>query len=289
MNLPHLTSLGEAKARANILLDAADASDHEGAARAIISGLVSGHTAEKPGYLLHTGGTGILTYFDSKDNFTGLGKWSDKEFNDWDGVSELTSLPDEAFHRNVDKIVLEAGSKHGDILKTVIVCPPTIYGKGRGPGSTRGRQVYGLASLVLRKGDTPIVGEGKARWNNVHIEDLSNVFALLVEKAVAGDKSDELWGAKGYILTENGEHVWGDLSRLVAKEAEKLGYISNPKEQSLSVDAAMDDGGFESVSWGLNSRAKAIRARKLLGWKPVKPSIEAEVPAILKDEKERLG
>ena len=204
-------------------------------------------------------------------------------------MSELTSLPDEAFHRNVDKIVLAAGSKYEDRLKTVIICPPTIYGEGRGPDSTRGRQVYGLASLVLRKGNAPIVGEGKARWNNVHIEDLSNVFALLVDQAVAGDKTEELWGANGYILTENGEHVWGDLARLVAKEAENLGYISSPKEQSLTVDEAMDDGGFESVSWGLNSRAKALRARKVLGWKLAKPSIEAEVPAILKDEKARLG
>jgi len=49
--------------------------------------------------------------------------------NDWSGVEELTTLPDSAFHRNVDKVVLEAGTKHGDVIKTNIVCPPTIYGK----------------------------------------------------------------------------------------------------------------------------------------------------------------
>jgi hypothetical protein len=70
-----------------------------------------------------------LTYDESKDDFAGLGKWSEKEYNDVSGIDELTSLPDEAFHRNVDKIVLEAGSKHADVLKTVIVCPPTIYGQ----------------------------------------------------------------------------------------------------------------------------------------------------------------
>jgi hypothetical protein len=70
-----------------------------------------------------------LTYFDSKDNFAGLGTWSDKEFNDVSGITELTTLPDEAFHRNVDKLVLEPGTKYSDVLKTVIVCPPTIYGK----------------------------------------------------------------------------------------------------------------------------------------------------------------
>jgi hypothetical protein len=51
-----------------------------------------------------------------------------KVFDDLEGVGELTSLPDEAFHRNVDKIVLECGTKHADVVRTAIICPPTIYG-----------------------------------------------------------------------------------------------------------------------------------------------------------------
>lgn len=109
-----------------MILDAADASDHEGAARAIAAGLVEGHSKEKPGFWLHTGGTGILTYEDS-DNGR-LGEHSDKEYNDLDKIHELTSLPDHAFHRNIDKIVLETTTKHKDAVKATIVCPPTIYG-----------------------------------------------------------------------------------------------------------------------------------------------------------------
>lgn len=108
--------------------DAADASDHEGAAKAIAKGLVRGHSKSHPGYWIHTGGTGILTFWDSRDDFKTLGSHSDREYNDLQGISELTSLPDDAFHRNVDKIVLEAGEKHGNVLRTCIVCPPTIYG-----------------------------------------------------------------------------------------------------------------------------------------------------------------
>lgn len=107
--------------------DTADASDHVGAAEAIAAGLVAGHTKDKPGYWLHTGGTGILTYEDSDRGV--YGEKSDKVYNDLDGVDELVNLPDHAFHRNVDKIVLEAGTKHADVVKTALVCPPTIYGK----------------------------------------------------------------------------------------------------------------------------------------------------------------
>ncbi|KAF4551113.1 NAD dependent epimerase/dehydratase-like protein 5 [Elsinoe fawcettii] len=280
--------LKEQASKADIVLHAADASDHEGAAKAIAEGLVEGHSKENPGYWLHTGGTGILTYKDSENDFATLGHWSDKQYNDGDGVEELTTLPDEAFHRNVDKVVLETGTKHKDSVKTIILCPPTIYGTGRGPISGRGRQVYELANLILQKHAIPVVGQGKARWNSVHIEDLSDVFALLINKAVAKDTSDELWGPKGYIFTENGEHIWTDLATTIAKKAAEQGLIKGePKPYTLSKDEAIKQAGFEAVSWGLNSRGKAERARKYLRWKPSRPSIEDEAVGILKSEQER--
>ncbi|PSK37251.1 hypothetical protein B9Z65_1993 [Elsinoe australis] len=274
-------------AKADIVLHAADASDHEGAARSITAGLLEGHSKDNPGFWLHTGGTGILTWEDSK--YDRLGEESDKIYNDLDGVSELTSLPDEAFHRNVDKVVLEAGTKHGDVIKSAIVCPPTIYGQGRGPVSGRGRQIYEMAKLMLNAKYIPIIGQGKARWNSVHIEDLSDVFVLLVEAAAAKNTSEEIWGARGYILVENGEHVWSDVAREMGKQAEKLGYVQSPKEQSLAKEAALDQAGFEAISWGLNSRCRAQRARKFLNWKPFRQSIEAELPNILKEEHSRLS
>lgn len=57
-----------------------------------------------------------------------FGEGSDKVYDDWDGVDELLHLPAHAFHRNVDEIVLETGAKRGDVVKTALVCPPTIYG-----------------------------------------------------------------------------------------------------------------------------------------------------------------
>jgi nucleoside-diphosphate-sugar epimerase len=185
--------------------------------------------------------------------------------------------------------VLECGTRHADSVKTAIVCPPTIYGKGRGPVATRGRQAYELASLVLRKGYAPVIGDGTARWNDVHVADLSDAFALLVEAAAAGNTSDELWGARGYHLAENGEHVWGDLSRAVAAKAKELGFLDRaPEEYQMGKEEALEVAGFEAVSWGWNSRGKAGRLAKYLGWKPTRGSIEEEIPTILKAEKERL-
>jgi nucleoside-diphosphate-sugar epimerase len=277
---------------ADIVLHTADSSDHVGAANAIARGLVQGHSPDRPGYWLHTGGTGILTYFDS-DVHKVHGEHNDKVFNDYTGVSELTNLPAAAFHRNVDETVLRTGVEHADRVKTVIVCPPTIYGRGRGPVALRGRQVYELASFVLKEKYVPIIGKGLARWNNVHIYDLSRLFDALVRAALDPARKDdkEIWGEKGYFLCENGEHVWGELSKLVGEQAHKLGYLKDaPEIKELSVDEAIKSpAGFEAASWGWNSRGQAQRGREVLGWSPEERSIEEEIPDILAAEASRLG
>lgn len=145
-----------------------------------------------------------------------------------------------------------------------------------------------MAKLVLTRKYIPIVGAGKSRWNNVHIEDLSDVFDLLVEAALRRDLSDELWGPRGYMLIENGEHVWSDLARKMGKEAQNLSYVESLDEQSLAKEAAIEQSGFEAVSWGWNSRGRGLRAKKFLGWNPKQQSLEAELPKILQQEHQRL-
>ncbi|KAJ5475213.1 hypothetical protein N7539_008279 [Penicillium diatomitis] len=288
-------------AAADIVLHTADASDHEGAAKSIAAGLVAGHSPDKPGYWLHTGGTGILTFEDSdKESF---GNKSDKVYNDWDGVNELLTLPDHAFHRNVDKIVLEAAEKHADVLRVALVCPPTIYGttrtyrpmplafgagRGRGPSSQRGRQVYELANVTLRLQKGPVIGKGDAIWNNVHVHDLSTVYSLLVEAAVAGRTDKGLWGPEAYYLTENGEHRWGDLAQATAQTAAEQGFIPEAKAERIDLESAKKYAGFESLSWGMNSRGRALRAREILGWRPSSPSLLEELPEIVRSEWQRL-
>ena len=254
---------------------------------------MQGHSASRPGFWLHTGGTGILTYFDSEVKKT-FGEKDDKVFNDLDGVDELIHRPAAAFHRNVDEIVLNTGTKHADVVKTAVICPPTIYGKGRGPVSGRGRQVYELASFILKEQYCPRIGKGLARWNNVHVRDLSRVFELLVQASSDPSLKDdrEIWGAHGYYFTENGEHVWGDLSAAVGEEVFKQGYIKGrgPELREWSIDEAVNSvAGFEAASWGMNSRGVAVRARKLLGWKPQERSLSDELPDIVRSEAVRMG
>lgn len=146
-----------------------------------------------------------------------------------------------------------------------------------------------MTKLILQKGYTPIVGMGKARWNHVNVHDLAAAFVLLAEAAVAKNLSDEIWGAKGYHLCENGEHVWADLARKISAIAAEKNYIpANPAEKQLDKDEAFEVAGFEAVSWGWNSRGKAERLRKFVGWEPKEKSIEEEADSIIEAERSRL-
>lgn len=135
----------------------------------------------------------------------------------------------------------------------------------------------------------PVVGAGKARWNNVHVHDLSQLFLLLVEAVVSRRLDEGLWGEQGYYLVENGEHNWTELAEKVGQETYSLGFTGKLERRQLSQEEALQQAGFEAVSWGLNSRGKAERARKLLNWNPSAPSIEQEIPNIIKDEHARLS
>ena len=265
-------------------LDCASA-DHEGAVTALCAGLRA-HPQDKPGYLIHTSGTGILTFSDV-DRKT-FGELSSKVYNDWEGIGEVTSLPDHAPHRKVDKIVLDMGTRDPSELRTAIVCPPCIYGPGRGPGNQRSVQIPDLVKCTVEKKVGIQVGEGNARWCNVHVHDLSDCYLKLVEAAVDGG-GKATWGKEGYYFTENGEHPWGDTAKTIASAAHKQGLIPSADVVTLSGDEVNQIRPAGYILWGANSRCRAVRARNLLGWSPKGKSINEEMSEAIGMEAKALG
>ncbi|KAL9565606.1 hypothetical protein ACKAV7_009788 [Fusarium commune] len=261
----------KAASEADIVVHTAESSDHQGAAKAIAAGLRSSHSSSSPGYWIHISGTGILCWYDMDNKRYGEAPLPEQAYNDLEGVDKVTSLPDTAFHRDVNKIVLDEAAKDPSAVKVTIVCPPTIYGTGRGPANQRSRQIPGLTETTLEKGFGPIIGAGETEWDNVHSDE------------------QEIWGPKGYFFAENGKHKWSQISALIAKEAKKQGLIDTDETKVLDVDEAQKKLGFQALSWGLNSRGEAKRARKYLGWKPVGESLEEWIPESVQIEAKRLN
>lgn len=267
-------------------------SDHEPSIRAIIAGLLSrGSTS----FLIHLGGTGVVADWQSPDY---LGRLNPKIWSDIKNIDEITSLPDQALHRNVDKIILDAGVKYSDKLKTAICCPPDIYGPGRGPGRTASVYFPVFVDEIKKLGAAFYADEGTNTRSWVHIEDLMTVYLKLVEAAVAGGGNAE-WGKKvsclrysmktenepltlnhqGYYFAGSQEASQVDIAKATAKVLQKHGIIqtSEPKQLPLNqVDAMMADRQIPHIAtymFAANSRTRAERATAVLGYQPIAPSL----------------
>lgn len=214
----------------------------------------------------------------------------EQSYDDLDGIDKVTSLPDSAFHRDVDKIVLAYAAEDPEAVKVAIVGPPTIYGTGRGPVNQTSRQIPSLVATTLEEGFGPIIGAGHTEWDNVHVQDLSHLIVLLAAQSTLPEKNSnekEIWGPKGYHFAENGTHKWSEMAKIIAKEAHKQGLIQSGEAKKLDVEVAKERHGFQSLSWGLNSKGKARRARKYLGWQPNHPSLEETIPEAVRSEGQR--
>ncbi|PYH88272.1 hypothetical protein BO71DRAFT_423799 [Aspergillus ellipticus CBS 707.79] len=253
-NLNVSDTIEEEVKHADIVFQIADC-DHVGAAKAIAKGAAH-HPPDRPCWVRK------------------------KVYGDWDGVHELLNLPDDAYHRDVEKVIIEAGRGDPSRVKTVIVSPLTVYGVGRGYIKKSGIQVELLCAAVLQRQKKILVGESKNVWSQVHVQDLSEVFLALGEAAAAGGGS-VTWEDKGYYLADNGDYVWGDVERAAARVAFEKGLI--PSDEVLPFDESeltSSNLGYVLFSWGSNSRSRGVRTRKLLGWEPKKPLLVDSIPDI---------
>ncbi|KAF3762240.1 NAD(P)-binding protein [Cryphonectria parasitica EP155] len=279
----------KAASEADIVIHTANSADDAPSVQAITKGLEAGHTAEKPGYWLHTSGTGELLFRDIAENRYGQPPYPDEKYDDLADIQKILNLSDEAFHRTIDKAVQAANSSPA--IRTAIVCPPTIYGTGRGTGNTRSIQVPDLIKFALQNGLVPVVGTGLTEWDHVHVHDLADLFVRLVEAAqdpaTAGDA--EVFGEQAYYFAEAGVHKWGDVAKWVADELVKQGFMAEPKVETTTIEFLNDQVGFVAATWALNSKSFASRARKHLGWKPTREHLKDSIAEAISVEAKKLG
>ena len=232
--------LTRAARAADGVINAASA-DHVGAVRALIAGLEG---SSKP--LLHTSGSSVIGD-DARGN-----RASEAVF---DEDTPLLVNPGKQARRELDLTVLGA-AKSG--IRSAVICPSLIYGVGRGlnPSSV---QIPFLAANARDKGVVQIVGRGLNVWSNVHIDDVVDLYLLALTKAPAG----------AFYFAENGEASFGDIAAAIAK---RLGLAS---VDALPPQVAAERWG-ESKAYftlGSNSRVRARRARRELGWAPRHASV----------------
>lgn len=138
-------------------------------------------------------------------------------------------------------------------VRTVVICPTLIYGAGRGlnPNSI---QIPFLVEQARTNGMVRVVGRGLNRWSTVHIDDLTDLYLLALEKAPAGS----------FYFAENGEASFAEIGEAIAA---RLGM--GPVESVPADEAAKSWGPARAYyTYGSNSRVRARRARRELEWSP---------------------
>ena len=191
--------------------------------------------------LLHTSGSSVIG-----DDARGL--FASEAVFDED--SPLVVPPAKEPRRQIDLKVLRAAARG---IRSVVICPSLIYGVGRG-ANLRSVQIPLLVDNARARGAVEIVGQGLNRWSNVHIDDVAELYELVLAKAPAG----------AFYFAENGEASFAELGEAIAA---RLGLGS---VQFMTAEEAAQRWGEKTAYYtlGSNSRVRARRARRELGWSP---------------------
>lgn len=149
-------------------------------------------------------------------------------------------------------------------------------------------EAYNLAKAVLKEKKGFQVGSGTNVWHQIHVHDLSDLYLLLGEAAVAGGGKAS-WGSEGYYLAENGPFQWTEIAHAVAKAAHHQGFIHSDQVESLTAEEVEKIFPVGSILVGSNSKGDSLRAKKLLGWKPHRRSLKNEISDIVATEAKAQG
>ena len=191
--------------------------------------------------LVHTSGSSVVGD-DARGNVL-----SDKVY---DEDTAFVVTPAKQARHALNQMVLEAACRD---VRTAVICPTLIYGTGRALNA-HSIQIPFLVEQARLRGAVAIVGSGANRWSTVHIDDLTDLYALVVTQPAAG----------GFYFAENGEVSHRALGLAIAARL-NLGAVASITAE----DAARVWGEARAFyTYGSNSRVHAKRARQELGWKP---------------------
>ncbi|QMV66978.1 NAD-dependent epimerase/dehydratase family protein [Sphingobacterium paramultivorum] len=161
----------------------------------------------------------------------------------------------------IDKEVV-GYSKKG--IYTIVICPTLVYGIGKGL-KKESSQVPALIKAAEKNNKVVIIGSGANRTSNVHIDDLTDLYVLAIEKANSGS----------FFFAENGTVSFSEIGYSIIS---RLGYKQDTIEQISIVDAIALWGPIMAhFGLGSNILVNSDRARKELGWRPKYDNLLQEI------------
>jgi nucleoside-diphosphate-sugar epimerase len=219
---------------ADVVINAAD-SDHRRAVEVLIEAIVHSGKA-----LIHTSGSSIV-------GDDARGEFSERVYDEGDRPAPA---PEKAARVAIDQLVLDAAGRG---IRSAVICNTLIYGDGLGP-KTDSIQIPALVGQARKSGVVRHVGRGLNVWSHVHVEDVVDLYKLVLDRALPGS----------FFFAENGEASFKEMAEAIA---DALG-LGPPEPWPL--EEATKEWGYERAAFALgsNSRVRGRNARQALGWTP---------------------
>jgi nucleoside-diphosphate-sugar epimerase len=162
-----------------------------------------------------------------------------------DEDTPASPLPIVAWRPAHEKRVREAAAQG---VKAMVLRPGIVYGRGGGIP----------AMLTAREGVVRFVGEGGQHWPTVHVDDLADLYAKVLEQGGAGNVYHGISGeVQVRQAAEASARSGGRRAAVSAWPVEEARRTLGPFAEALAAD----------------QRITAAKTLKALGWNPTRPGI----------------
>jgi nucleoside-diphosphate-sugar epimerase len=158
-----------------------------------------------------------------------------------------------AWRQAVENRVREAAGRN---IRTVVIRPAMVYGRAGGIPA-------GFVESARKEGAARYVGTGGNRWPFVHVDDLADLYLLAFEHAPPGSL---LLGVAGPAHPV----------RQVAAAASR-GAGAGGRTLATPLEVARKTMGAYADALVLDQQASGRRAQELLGWRPHRPDVLADL------------
>ncbi|XDG09087.1 hypothetical protein ABKA04_008702 [Annulohypoxylon sp. FPYF3050] len=249
---------------------------HSGSSQALLRGLAQRKAATgRDVWMIHTSGTsnvakGTLGVDPGQDGDE-LDDVKDNVY-EWEKDHELKEGP--YGQRTTELAVVDKGLELG--VKTLVIMSPTIFGLGTGLWNKFSIQVPLFAGAILQNKHAVVLGDGRGVWDHVHVEDVAELYVLILRRILENGGEGVPTGKKGIIFSGNGRHSWLEVAQGVADAFHEKGLLADREVQSTGVPDIKKILGIDGVadetvelSFASNSRTVASVARSL-GWNPTR-------------------
>ncbi|PSN71717.1 NAD(P)-binding protein [Corynespora cassiicola Philippines] len=201
---------------------------------------------------------------------------------------KIKELGDSFPLRRTDVTITEHGRACG--VKTFIVMPPTVYGKGTGPGNTVSFPLRLLVTGLLKAGEVGKFSENKQHFVT-HISDVVSLCARIIQNIRQGNALAH--GEQGFYLAMEPFVYWHDVHERLAAALHARGLVGSPEVKTWrSYDEASEKMGFPpefvQMLWDGTCTMAPSRSQAI-GWRPTRDgsyfmeSIEDDIDAVLEE------